>query len=145
MKVIFLQDVKKQAKKDEIKEVKDGYAKFLIEQKLAVPYTTKSAEVLKGEIKAREDAEELLIQECTKVKNKLKDKEITFKVKTGNNDKVFGTITAKQISEELSKIGFDIDKKKIKIDTDINSLGTHLVTVTLHKKVVFELKVVLVK
>jgi large subunit ribosomal protein L9 len=145
MKVIFLQDVKKQAKKDEIKEVKDGYAKFLIEQKLAVPYTTKSAEVLKGEIKAREDAEELLIQECTKVKNKLKDKEITFKVKTGNNDKVFGTITAKQISEELSKIGFDVDKKKIKIDTDINSLGTHLVTVTLHKKVVFELKVVLVK
>jgi large subunit ribosomal protein L9 len=145
MKVIFLQDVKKQAKKDEIKEVKDGYAKFLIEQKLAVPYTTKSAEVLKGEIKAREDAEELLIQECTKVKNKLKDKEITFKVKTGNNDKVFGTITAKQISEELSKIGFEIDKKKIKIDTDINSLGTHLVTVTLHKKVVFELKVVLVK
>ena len=89
MKVIFIQDVKKQAKKDEIKEVKDGYAKFLIEQKLAVPYTTKSAEVLKGEIKAREDAEELLIQECTKVKNKLKDKEITFKVKTGNNDKVF--------------------------------------------------------
>ena len=145
MKVIFLQDVKKQAKKDEIKEVKDGYAKFLIEQKLAVPYTTKSAEVLKGEIKAREDAEELLIQECTKIKNKLKDKEITFKVKTGNNDKVFGTITAKQISEELSKMGFDIDKKKIKIDTDINSLGTHLVTVTLHKKVVFELKVVLVK
>lgn len=145
MKVIFLQDVKKQAKKDEIKEVKDGYAKFLIEQKLAVPYTTKSAEVLKGEIKAREDAEELLIQECTKVKNKLKDKEITFKVKTGNNDKVFGTITAKQISEELSKMGFDIDKKKIKIDTDINSLGTHIVTVTLHKKVVFELKVVLVK
>lgn len=145
MKVIFLQDVKKQAKKDEIKEVKDGYAKFLIEQKLAVPYTTKSAEVLKGEIKAREDAEELLIQECTKVKNKLKDKEITFKVKTGNNDKVFGTITTKQISEELSKMGFDIDKKKIKIDTDINSLGTHLVTVTLHKKVVFELKVVLVK
>ena len=145
MKVIFLQDVKKQAKKDEIKEVKDGYAKFLIEQKLAVPYTTKSAEVLKGEIKAREDAEEALVAECNKIKNKLKDKEITFKVKTGNNDKVFGTITAKQISEELSKMGFDIDKKKIKIDTDINSLGTHLVTVTLHKKVVFELKVVLVK
>ena len=145
MKVIFLKDLKGQGKKGEIKEVKDGYAKFLIEQKLAVPYTTKSAEVLKGEIKAREDAEELLIQECTKVKNKLKDKEITFKVKTGNNDKVFGTITAKQISEELSKMGFDIDKKKIKIDTDINSLGTHLVTVTLHKKVVFELKVVLVK
>ena len=145
MKVIFIQDVKKQAKKDEIKEVKDGYAKFLIEQKLAVPYTQKSASVLNDQVKAREDAEEALVKECNKIKDKLKDKEVTFKVKTGNNDKVFGTITAKQISEELSKIGFDVDKKKIKIDTDINSLGTHLVTVTLHKKVVFELKVVLVK
>ena len=71
MKVIFIQDVKKQAKKDEIKEVKDGYAKFLIEKKLAVPYTAKSNEVLKGEIKAREDAEEALVAECNKIKNKL--------------------------------------------------------------------------
>lgn len=145
MKVIFIQDVKKQAKKDEIKEVKDGYAKFLIEQKLAVPYTQKSASVLNDQVKAREDAEEALVKECEKVKNKLKDKEITFKVKTGNNDKVFGTITAKQISEELTKMGYDIDKKKIKIDGEINSLGYHMVTITLHKRVVFELKVVLVK
>ena len=145
MKVIFLQDVKKQAKKDEIKEVKDGYAKFLIEQKLAVPYTQKSASVLNDEIKAREAAEEALIEECNKVKNKLKDKEVTFKVKTGNNDKVFGTITSKQISEELSKMGYDIDKKKIKTNGDINSLGYHMVTITLHKKVVFDIQVVLVK
>ena len=145
MKVIFIQDVKKQAKKDEIKEVKDGYAKFLIEQKLAVPYTNKSAEVLKGEIKAREDAEEALVAECNKIKNELKDKEITFKVKTGNNDKVFGTITAKQISEELAKMGYDIDKKKVKIDGEINTLGYHNVTIALHKRVVFELKIVLVK
>ena len=107
MKVIFIQDVKKQAKKDEIKEVKDGYAKFLIEQKLAVPYTQKSASVLNDQVKAREDAEEALVKECNKIKDKLKDKEITFKVKTGNNDKVFGTITAKQISEELTKMGYD--------------------------------------
>ncbi len=145
MKVIFIQDVKKQAKKDEIKEVKDGYAKFLIEQKLAVPYTQKSASVLNDQVKAREDAEEALVKECNKIKDKLKDKEITFKVKTGNNDKVFGTITAKQISEELTKMGYDIDKKKIKIDGEINALGCHTVTVTLHKRVVFELRVVLVK
>lgn len=145
MKIIFIEDVKKQAKKDEIKEVKDGYAKFLISKKLAVPYTEKSMNVLQGEIDERNEKEQELIAECNKIKNKLKDKKIEFKVKTGANDKVFGTITAKQISEELSKMGYDIDKKKIMIDGEINSLGTHIVTINLHKQVSFEMDVVLTK
>ena len=145
MKVIFIEDVKKQAKKDEIKEVKDGYAKFLISKKLAVPYTDKSMNVLQGEIDERNEKEQELIKECNNIKNKLKDKKIEFKVKTGANDKVFGTITAKQISEELSKMGYNIDKKKIIIDGEINSLGTHIVTINLHKQVSFTVNVVLVK
>ncbi len=145
MKVIFIEDVKKQAKKDEIKEVKDGYAKFLISKKLAVPYTDKSMNVLQGEIDERNEKEQELIKECNNIKNKLKDKKIEFKVKTGANDKVFGTITAKQISEELSKMGYNIDKKKIIIDGEINSLGTHIVTIILHKQVSFTVNVVLVK
>lgn len=145
MKVIFLTDVKKQAKKDEIKEVKDGYANFLISQKLAVPYTTTSVSVLNKEIKQREDKEQELIDKCTKVMNALKNKEVKFTVKTGAQDRVFGSISSKQISEELTKMGFDIDKKKIQIDSDINSLGTHLVKIVLHKKVTFDLKVVLTK
>ncbi len=145
MKVIFIKDVKKQAKKDEIKEVKDGYAKFLISEGLAVPYTNKSVSVLNNEIKAREKEENDFIEECNKIKNKLKDKKITFKVKTGAEDRVFGSISSKQISEELTKMGFDIDKKKIQIQNDINSLGTHEVQITLHKKVVFNIDVVLTK
>ena len=145
MKVIFLQDVKKQAKKDEIKEVKDGYANYLINQKLAVPYTQKSAEVLKGEIQERKDKEDALVEECNKIRKKLENKNIKFKVKTGEKDKVFGSISSKQISEELSKIGFDIDKKKIQINNDINSLGTHIVTINLHKRVVFNINVILEK
>ena len=145
MKIIFIEDVKKQAKKDEIKEVKDGYAKFLISKKLAVPYTEKSMNVLQGEIAERNLKEQELIAECNKIKNKLKGKKIEFKVKTGTNDKVFGTITAKQISEELSKMGYDIDKKKIMIDNEINSLGTHIVTINLHKQVSFGMDIVLTK
>ncbi len=145
MKVIFLQDVKKQAKKDEIKEVKDGYASYLIAQKLAVPYTEKSAEVLKSEIKERQDKEDALVEECNKIRKKLENKNIKFKVKTGEQDKVFGSISSKQISEEISKMGFDIDKKKININGEVNSLGTHIVTITLHKKVVFNINVILEK
>ena len=145
MKVIFIEDVKKKAKKDEIKEVKDGYAKFLISKKLAVPYTSKSMNVLQGEIDERNEKEQELIKECNEIKNKLKDKKIEFKVKTGANDKVFGTITTKQISEELSKMGYNIDKKKIIIDGEINSLGTHIVTISLHKQVSFTVNVVLTK
>ena len=107
--------------------------------------TAPNVEVLKKEIKVREDKEEALIEECNQIKKKLEGKEISFKVKTGSQDKVFGSISSKQISEELSKLGFDIDKKKIQIDGDINTLGTHNVKIVLHKKVSFDIKVVLKK
>ena len=143
MKVIFLCDVKKQAKKDEIKEVKDGYANYLISNHLAVAYTKTSAKVLESEIQDRKDKEDELIKECNKIKEKFKDTSIRFKVKTGSNGKVFGSISTKQISEELKKLGIDIDKKKIVLDSDINTLGTHRVTINLHKKVSFQIDVIL--
>lgn len=143
MKVIFLTDVKKQAKKDEIKEVKDGYASYLISNHLAVPYTKGSLNVLNEEIKERNDKENELINECNKIKNKLEGKVLKFKVKTGTNGKVFGSISTKQISENLSKLGYNIDKKKINLNSDLNVLGTHVVEIVLHKKVKFNINVVL--
>lgn len=145
MKVIFIKDVKKQAKKDEIKDVKDGYAKYLIAEGLAVAYTSKSASVLNNEIEKREKYEQDHINDCNKIKNSLKDKTIKFEVKTGANDKVFGSITSKQISEELSKLGYNIDKKKIIIKNDINTLGIHSVEIALHKEVIFSINVNLTK
>ena len=141
MKVIFIKDVKKQAHKDEIKEVKDGYAKFLINEGLAVPYTSKSANVLDNEIKDREAKEQALIDECNKLKKELQSKKIVFKVKTGSQDRVFGNISTKQISEEFSKMGYNIDKKKIKTDSTLNLLGAHYVKIELHKQVIGELKI----
>lgn len=146
MKVIFLKDVKGQGKKDEIKEVKDGYAmNFLIKNKLAVKYTSTSNEILLTEQDNRKKKEEQDIKEATILKNKLENMVLKFKVKTGEKDKVFGSISAKQIKEELDNNKIDIDKKKIMIDMPLSTLGYHFVKVELHKKVVAELKVELVK
>ena len=145
MKVIFLTDVKKQAKKDEIKDVKDGYATYLINNHLAVAYSSGSVNVLNKQVKQRQDEEDARIEECNKIRKTLENKNIKFVVKTGDMDKVFGSISTKQISEELSKMGYDIDKKKIEITADINTLGTHIVKINLHKKVSFNINVVLTK
>ena len=145
MKVIFLKDVKGQGKKDDIKEVKDGYAEnFLIKNGYAIKYTTRSNEILNNQIETRNEEEKELILKCTKLKKELENKEFSFKVKTGEGDKVFGSISSKAISEELLKNGYKIDKKKIKIDEALSSLGTHIVKIELHPKVIVDLKVKLV-
>lgn len=146
MKVILLQDVKKQGKKDEIINVSDGYAhNYLFKNKLAVPYTETSKSILNNQIKKRNDEEDALVESLNDIKKKLENKEIKFKVKTGKQDQVFGTVSTKQISDELKKLGFDIDKKKIKTTANIDSLGVHDVDIELHKKVKFVIKVVLTK
>lgn len=140
MKIILLENVKGTGKKDEIKEVKDGFGSFLIKSKKAVPYSEKSKEVLKTQLDNRKEEEERLLKDALELKNKLENTKITFKVKTGKQDKVFGSISSKQISEELKKKNFNIDKKLIEAD-NINSLGVHLVKIKLHKKVIAELSV----
>lgn len=146
MKVIFIKDVKGQGKKDEIKEVKDGYAmNYLIKNKYAVPYTETSNKRLNDEIKERKVQEEKDIEEANKIKEQLKKEKISFKVKTGKEDRVFGSISSKQIKDELDKLGYKIDKKKIILDTPISSLGHHFVKIELHKKVIAELEIVLNK
>ena len=142
MKVIFIKDLKNQGKRDEIKEVSDGYAtNFLIKNGYAVKYTKVSNEKLKDDIKAREIKEAKDIEEANKIKDKLAKENIVFMVKTGKDGKVFGNISTKQISEKLLELGYNIDKKKISLDTNLNTLGTHNVKIILHKKVEANLKI----
>ena len=70
---------------------------------------------------------------------------LEFKVKTGKNDQVFGTISTKQIADELKKKGIDVDKRKIRLDVPVNTLGVTEVSVLLHKEVEAKLKIRLVK
>lgn len=146
MKVILLKDVKKQGKKDDIIDVSDGYANnFLIKNKLAVMYTPGSKKVLDNQIKIRQDNEDELVASFNAIKSKLNDKKIEFKVKTGKDDRVFGTISSKQISDKLNEMGYKIDKKCIFVDGQIDCLGNHIVKVKLHKKVEFNLNITLIK
>ncbi len=146
MKVIFLKDVKGQGKKDEIKEVKDGYAEnFLIKNGYAIKYTQRSSEILGRQLTDRQIHEEEIIKNCEKIKKELENIELIFKVKTGNEDRVFGSISSKQISDELQKKGYNIDKKKINIDNQINTLGTYIITINLHAKVLAKLNIRLIK
>ena len=146
MKIILLEDVKGKGKKDDIINVSDGYGKnYLLKNKLGVLYTEGSKKVLDKEIKIRQDKEDALVSDLTKIKEKLENKNIKFKVKVGKEDRVFGNISTKQISEEIKKLGFNIDKKCIKPDSNIDSLGTHKVLIELHKRVKFYINVVLDK
>lgn len=145
MRVILLEDVKKQGKKDDIINVKDGYGMYLINNKKAVLETKGSSKVLKKQTDAALEKESLIIKECEEVKDKLSKMTLKFKVKTGKDGKVFGQISTKQITSELLKKGIDIDKKKIKIDVPINNLGVTNVNIVLHKKVEATLKVELQK
>ena len=146
MKVIFIKDLKNQGKKGQIKEVKDGYGQnFLIKQGYAVLATDTSMKILDEENKRNKQQEQEIIKECEKLKQKIEKLKLQIKVKTGKEDRVFGNISSKQIVTELKKQGIDIDKKKVLIDSPLSSLGYHNIKINLHKKVLANLKVELIK
>ncbi len=146
MKVIMLENVRKVGNKDEIVDVSAGYAtNYLFKNKLAVPLTKRSNEVLNRELDKRKLEEQEKIAEFNEIKKKLENKILTFKVKTGLEDKVFGKISTKQIAEKLKEEGYNIDKKCINLDYDIDTLGIHEVLIVLHKMVKFKIRISLSK
>lgn len=146
MEVIFIKDLKNQGKKGQIKNVKDGYAEnFLIKQGYAVKKTKESLAKLECEKrnKAAQDAESK--KQATALKSELDKVVLEFKVKTGEGDKVFGSISVKQIKDELQKKNFKIDKSQIDITNSISSLGFHNVDIKLYPCITATIKVHVVK
>ena len=145
MRVILLSDVPKLGKKGDIKDVADGYGRnFLIARGLAVVESEASKKILdkQNEEAAKLDAEKRNeAQELAKV---LEEKTLVFKVKA-NEGRVSGSISTKQIEEELKKQGIIIDKRKIKDSEPLNALGTYDIRIELYKDVIGKIKVRLVE
>jgi len=142
MKVIFLKDVKGQGKKNEMKEVADGFAmNFLIKKGLAVKATDNNVFKVSKQVSEEKLEDALLVKEMEVLKNMLEKEKIEFKTKVGEQDRMFGTISVKQIKEQLNNLGYKIEKQAIKIDHPISSLGIHNVNIELHKKVTEIIKI----
>lgn len=141
MKVIFIKDLKKQGKVNEIKEVSDGYAtNFLIKKGYAVKYTKTSSAILDKDIEEKRNIDEKNKNKALEIKKDIEKITLEFKV-ASNKGKVFGSISSKQIVEELNKLGIKIDKKMIASNNAIKSLGVHIIDINLYKNVIAKLNV----
>ena len=137
MKVILLQDVKKLGKKGDLVEVKDGYARnSLIPGGLATPATSTAVNQRNLKVEANKRRKEEELDQAKKLSEKLDGKEIKIQVKVGESGKLFGSVTNKDIGEEISKqLGEKIDRKKIVLKEAIRMVGTYKVPVKVHPKV----------
>ena len=132
MKVILLKDVKAQGKKGDIIDVSDGYAKnFLLKKGLAEQASSVAVNSLKlqKEAEERRRAEEAAaIRALAKTMDKSK---VTLSIKCGENGKVFGSVTSREIAAKLAELGYDVDKKKIVLKDPIKTVGDYTVEIRL--------------
>lgn len=146
MEVIFIKDLRGQGKKGQIKNVKDGYAEnYLIKNGYAVIKTKENLQKLESENRKKAQIDEENKKNAEELQKKLKNVVLEFKVKTGEGDKVFGSISIKQIKDELLKQGYKIEKSQIKLLSPIASLGFHTVGINLYPGVEGQVKVHVIK
>lgn len=126
MKVILLQDVKGTGKKDDVVEVSDGYARnCLFKKKLAVEATAAGVNAINGQKKAAEFHKAEEIRKWRETAASIKGKEVICFVKCGENGKVFGSVTSKEIADKLRELGYEIDKKKIVLGDTLKTVGVY--------------------
>ncbi len=137
MEVILKSNIEKLGAKDEIVNVKPGYARnFLIPRGYALPATDSSKKMLAENLKQRAHKETKILDEAQSIAEKLGALEIKIGAKASETGKIFGSVNTIQLSEALTKAGFNIDRKSISIsDEHIKTLGAYEAKVKLHKEV----------
>ena len=143
MKVILTADVKGQGKKDQMVEVSDGYARnFLFPKKLAVPADSKSINEMKNKEASKQHKIDVERQTALDIQKKLEDIVLVFEYSAGPDKKLYGSVTTKDIAEELSKKhGITIDKKKMSLPVPIKSYGRFTANVALFSGIVGKIAV----
>ncbi len=143
MKVILLSDIKGVGKKDQIINANDGYARnYLFPKKLAIEATTGNLGNLKAKQESNQYRKDMQKEEAIKLADKLKDITLTIKVKAGESGKIFGGVTAKEITENLkSQYNIEVAKKKINLTETIKVIGTRTVDIKLYEGVIGQLKI----
>ena len=143
MKVVLKQDVRNLGKKGELVETSDGYARnFLFPRNLAAEADNKAMNELKNAESSKQFKIDTQIKQATASKNKLEGQVFKMPAKAGSNGRLFGSVTSKEIAQEIKKqYAISVDKRKVTLDTDIKAFGTYNATVKLYNGIVANIKV----
>lgn len=143
MKVILTEDIKSVGKKGQVIDASDGYARnFLLPKKKAIIADNTNLNALKTKQDANKYKRDMSKAAAEELSKKMKDFELTFKIKAGANGKTFGSVTAKDVAEELNKKYFvEVDKKKVGLDDAIKTLGTYTIDIKLFEGIIGKLKI----
>ena len=143
MKVILLKDVKGTGKKGEVKEVSDGYARnFLLPKKMAVVADQTNVKELNEKNKSKEIKAQKEYEAAVELGKQMEEMAITIYSKAGEGGRLFGSITSKDIAEQIKKQhDIEVDKRKISLDEPIRVLGSRFVEVKIHQKVTTKIRV----
>lgn len=146
MKVILRADIDRLGKLGEVVTVAPGYARnYLIPKKLAYLATNGNLKRIEFEKRSAAQQAEHEVEEARKLAKKMKDLSLTFQVKVGEEDRLYGSVTVADIAEEAAKHGFEIDRRRILLEEPIKQLGVYTIQVRLHSEVNSEVKVWVVK
>ncbi len=146
MEVVLKKDHENLGKAMDVVNVADGYARnFLIPQGIAVIATDGNRKAVAESKKLSEKREEKKLKEARVQAKQIEKVPCTIKVKVGEDDKLFGSVTAQEIAEFLTKEGFAVDKRDIEIEEPIKQLGVYSIKITLYKDIIAKLKVWVVK